>query len=270
LRDDSATAFVTVRLLTFYRAAPVGGVKRRPEDFSKSRCLASFLKAAEHRPPDEVHFVCDGVLPEVITELMHERGHVHQLGGIGNTPSFRATLDLALERGAQGDALYIVEDDYLHNDRSLETLEAAMQCSTSPPRAYFTLYDHPDRYRRSDDAKLLGRSVELFGGRHWRWSESTTMTFASHVETLEADRWVFRLWSARWFRYPHDRAMWRSLQRLGRYRLLPGAPRRLHNVLPAEATHMELDMLAPTVDWRSVVGASVEAARALGIDESGW
>lgn len=259
-----------MRLLTFYRAAPAGGPKSRPAGFSKARCLASFLDAVERHPPDEVHFVCDGELPPAVLRRMHAFGCVHKLDGAGNTGSFRATLRLALEHGAPDDGVYLVEDDYLHRPESLAVLASALRSADRQAHRYFTLYDHPDRYRRDDDARSRGRTIDLVDDRHWRRVESTTMTFAARVETLRADRWLLELWSAPLFKYPHDRAIWRSLQRLGKYRALPGPSRQLLSVLPAEATHMEVAALAPAVDWSIVMESSTRDAERLGIDTDRW
>lgn len=236
-----------------YRATPASNKKHRPEWFMKRSCLGSFLRAAEvggigHA---SILFLCDGPLPEGVVSTMERRGRVEQLGGIGNSQSYLAALRRAVCSGlASDDIVYFVEDDYLHAPDALTCLGRAI--ADAPSGSYMTLYDHPDRYRQSDDLRTPGRAVELFGDRHCRRVESTNMTFAARVGTLRRDRRLLAL-AARYTGYPHDRAMWRALQGLGPYLPLRTRGRRvLFGAVPSLATHVEPDALAPGIDWRQL------------------
>jgi len=180
-------------------------------------------------------------------------GSLDRLAGIGNSGSYRH----ALSRMAQADedpevVGYLCEDDYLHHPDALRVLEAIGPHLTLG--TYVTLYDHPDRYRRDDDLRTLGRPVEFWDGRHWGAVESTAMTFGTSMATFRADQPLLDL-AARFTRYPHDRAIWRTLQGLGLCRPVTWARsprRRLLSALPGLATHMETDALGPGTDWAAV------------------
>jgi len=154
------------------------------------------------------------------------------------------------------DVGYMCEDDYLHLPDALGVLYGIRPHLSLG--TYVTLYDHPDRYRRGDDLPTNGRSVELWGGRYWGAVESTAMTFAASIETARADRLLLDL-AARFTHYPHDRAMWRTLQGLGARRPVGWSRRprrRLLSALPGLATHMEVDGFSAGTDWTDVASAA--------------
>lgn len=236
-----------------YRAAPAGSKRPRPRGFSKWTCLLSFLRAAEACRDVELHFVCDGTVPDEVCCVMSTYGTLERLDGVGNSGSYRHVVRRLTEiDAAAGDLGYLCEDDYLHLPQALEALDnLAFELEFG---TYLTLYDHPDRYRRDDDLRTFGRSVELLGGRHWRTVESTAMTFGATMATVRADRFLLDL-AARFTPYPHDRAMWRTLQGLGVRRPVGWAVRprrRLLSAVPGLATHMEPDGLAAGTVWDDV------------------
>lgn len=268
--DDSQTALDPPSVLhIIYRAAPGGNRKTRPPWFTKWLCLGSFLRAVEEMAPDgvDITFVCDGLLPPEVAATMTRYGKVQVLDGLGNSRSYLHALELATDPSRSGrDCIYFVEDDYLHLPGALSTLAAAL--ADAQPGSYFTLYDHPDRYARTDDLRSRGRAAELLGGRHWLRVESTNMTFATTVETLRRDRpmhWAF----ARFTGYPHDRAMWRTVQGLAmRWPVRWAFGRRsLLGAVPTLATHCDDGMVAPTVDWDEVATSTRVWMHASGLDQ---
>jgi hypothetical protein len=256
-------------LRILYRAAPGGNRKTRPPWFSKWLCLGSFLRAAEALPPGTIDlvFLCDGPLHPSVSSAMTRFGQVEVLGRLGNSRSYLHALRTATAPAVlPGDGIYLVEDDYLHLPGALTGLASAL--AQAPDGTYLTLYDHPDRYGRADDLRPPGRAVELLGGRHWLRVESTNMTFATSVGTLRRDRRIH--WASAGFTgYPHDRALWRTIQGLGGRRPVRWAfgPRSLLGALPALATHCDDGMLAPTVDWDDVVTSTRTWMAAHGLDE---
>lgn len=222
--------------------------KVRPGWFSKSLCLASLIRAAEHHGDVGFTFVCDGALPPAIVHLMSETGRVVDLGGRGNSASYRASTRIAAQvPGADTILCYVCEDDYLHVPLALVNLASAE--SLAPKNAYLTLYDHPDRYRRSDDLRLPDIAPFNAGHHEWRVVESTTMTFATVKRTLIQDRLLHSAVAVG--SYPRDRFLWRSIQGLGLRRplriLFPG--RSLFAVRPGLAVHCEEEALSSGVDW---------------------
>lgn len=230
-----------------YRASPGPG-KNRPDGFSKARCLLTFLRAFEQLDQASVTFVVDGDIPGDALATMAVFGSVERLSGAGNCGSYLRALDVGLSLQPRKSYLYFCEDDYLHTADALTGFAAAL--AEADPSTYLTLYDHPDRYRRTDDLVVPGRQIEMLGGRHWRVVESSAMTFGSTAETIRRDVAILRL-AARFTRYPHDRTMWRTLQGLGARRPVRWfrGRRRLLSPVPALATHVEAGMMSIAVPW---------------------
>lgn len=130
-------------LRILYRSVGGENPKSRPPYYSKLLCLRSLLRAASrlpHRP--HITFVNDGPMPGDRLADMEKWGEVVSLPGVGNSPSYRGVLKLALR--LPPDALvYLAEDDYLYTEHALEKLLGAL---TELPRAdYVSLFDHLDR-----------------------------------------------------------------------------------------------------------------------------
>jgi hypothetical protein len=238
-----------------YRSSGTANRKNRPDFFDKAEALASFLRAMREAGPEvDALFLNDGPLTGNLTAWMRGAGEVLELPGIGNSGSYRRALDEALTRDwPDTDLVYLAEDDYLYLPGALRTLAEASK--EIPAAAYFSLYDHPDRYRRDDDADRGRGRIFLGGGRHWRTVESTCLTYGVRPAALRGDAWIHR-WKTRG-PIPLDRDIWRAVQGLGRYRFK--FPRRLLvSPIPALATHLEREYLSPGIDW---AGAAVEARR---------
>jgi hypothetical protein len=221
-----------MRLHVVCRSTGGENKKERPSYYSKVMCLVSLLRSiAEASQEIDVVFLNDGPVPEDRLALMAQAGEVMELPEVGRVRSYWAALGLlATRKWDDGDLVYFVEDDYLHLPNALETLIAAAE--ELPWAPYFTLYDCPDRYTRSDDADG-GRARVFIGGRHhWRTVESTTHTFAARVSVIRADSWLHllatrdRTRGTPWLRRsadppksPEDRVTWRVVQGLGQYKL---------------------------------------------------
>lgn len=240
------------QLAVFYRSTGPDRFPRRPAYFDKLTCLRSFLGSV--RPVREqvaITFVNDGPVPPERTELMARWGDVVQLPGIGNGPSFRDTLRRAL---AQPDdaIVYFAEDDYLYVEPAFGRLLDVFR--EAPWVDYVTLFDHLDRYRRTDDARRGRSRILVAAGQHWRTVESTCMTFGARAHRLRADRGIVHLCTAP-RRRPGDRVMWRLVQGIGPFWWkLP--KRVLLGPVPSLATHCDTAGLAPVMDWAAVAAAA--------------
>lgn len=78
------------------------------------------------------------------------------------------------------DNFYFVEDDYLHRKGAGKALTEGLG-----KFGLITLYDHMDRYTRSDDITKGKEEIQLTNSSHWRTSESTTCTWAASKEIYE-------------------------------------------------------------------------------------
>jgi hypothetical protein len=233
-----------------YRSSGATNLKNRPEFFDKSVALASFLRAVEGIDvPRRVLFLNDGPIPEDRARLMRGAGSVVAMPGLGNSGSYlKAVAKATAPELADTDLVYLSEDDYLYVPAAFRDLVTAAEAI--PEASYFTLYDHRDRYTRTDDADGGRARIYLAGAHHWRTVESTCMSYGARVGALRADARV-HAWACRGA-IPEDRAMWRRIQGYGWRGLLRARRHRLVSPIPTLATHLETEYLAPGVDWRAV------------------
>lgn len=237
----------------FYRSTGGDNKKNRPPYYSKMLCLMSFLQAFERvRGRAEITFVNDGPMPDDRLAIMERYGKIVSFPGLGNSPSYRETLALAVALPADS-LVYFAEDDYLYTPQALEKLLAAFD--EIPAAQYVTLFDHMDRYTRADDSRRGYSRLYLAGGLHWRTVESTCMTFGARVRTLQSDAWIHRLGTVP--KTPRDRTIWRCTQ--GEKEFFWKFPKRtLVGPIPSLATHMDPEGLAPNVDWEAVAREIME------------
>jgi hypothetical protein len=239
-----------VRLRVLYRSTGPGNRKTRPPFFDKAICLASFLRSVQTLEGTEILFLNDGPIPAPRLDIMMNSGRVVTLPGVGNSASYRVAVSMATRSElADEDFVFLAEDDYLYLPDAFQTLLTAVRAL--PSVMYFSLYDHVDRYRRSDDANKGLSKIFVVGARHWRTVESTCMTYLARLGALRRDSWIHQAGSRNIS--PRDRMIWRAVQRIGGFRVLPRhldrPPHRLISPLPALATHVEDGQLAPVIDW---------------------
>lgn len=228
-----------------------GKAKPRPEGFSKRKCFENFLDVFG---ADDVHVVADCVKPDT-EEWLGSKGvtvHTTTFGNGGD--SFIHAIDLAL-RTARGDdeAVYLVEDDYLHLPNSRGILEEGLEFGD-----YATLYDHPDKYMEGSRANKLvhgrGELTRLYRSRsiHWKITNSTTLTFATRIGCLRADRASYEKFCGGG--RSNDFAMFTHLRR----RRLLKKGRTLLSSVPGLSTHVHLPWITPN----PAIDALVERMRA--------
>ena len=86
------------------------------------------------------------------------------------------------------DIVYMVEDDYMHYPGSDILFEEGLQHAD-----YVTLYDHPDKYSQfihpNPELTDIGENTVVFltKSSHWKYTNSTTGTFAFIHQTLVED-----------------------------------------------------------------------------------
>ncbi|MDB5035483.1 MAG: hypothetical protein JWQ98_2724 [Chlorobi bacterium] len=233
----------------FYRSTGGDNKKNRPPYYSKMLCLRSFLRAfTEAGSRASVTFINDGPMPDDRLEIMETIGDIVSYPGLGNSPSYRKTLDLALAKPPDS-LIYFAEDDYLYTSPAFVKLLAAFD--ELPRVDYVTLFDHRDRYTRTDDSRRGYSRVFVAGGHHWRTVESTCMTFGARAHRLRSDAWIQRLGTVP--NTPRDRVIWRCTQ--GEKEFFWKFPKRtLVGPVPSLAAHMDPEGLPPNIDWERVAG----------------
>jgi hypothetical protein len=209
---------------------------------TKEECLRNFLwvwlffqKRGDtlHILADNCHVGTHAMIRKATSPLVDLHNIIISNVHAGSSPaSFRVALELALTL-PDNEIVYFLEDDYLHVADARKVLLEGLGLAS-----YVTLYDHPDKYRpgRGEMSEIM-----LTKSSHWKFTKSTTATFATTVETLRADAPAWR-WFAdgRLGAWDHEAftALWLQNRR------------RIVSCIPGRATHTEAEHLSPLVDWR--------------------
>lgn len=172
-------------MIIYYRISSNSYNKPRMPGTSKSVCLKNFLDTFKD---DKIFIVkdnCDEDTELEIAKILFDYPEINvESTQLGNSGSFKYVLSKAIE--SPQEIVYFVEDDYLHEASARNILLEGLQIGD-----YASVYDHPDKYcsdyNYGEKTKIL-RSQN----HHWKFSISTTMTFATRVETLQkdADVWI--------------------------------------------------------------------------------
>jgi glycosyltransferase involved in cell wall biosynthesis len=225
----------------FYRISDGSYKKERFEHATKKGCLENFLK---HFPADEIIIYADNVKDDTYDWINTYGLTVVRTNGGSSAAGFRHVFDAALQIQNNNEIVYFVEDDYLHLPNSHRILIEGLERAD-----YVTLYDCVDKYIPGslggnpfiDDAASEETRVFLTKNRHWKLTNSTTMTFASTVGTLREDETEWRKYTSG--TYPHDFKCFIELRQKGR---------TLASPIPSLSTHCEPMWAAPLIDWNSV------------------
>ncbi len=210
----------------------------RPSWFDKRLCYKSVWDMTQNDPSVfSMHVIYDcGPFEETRSPLLdYIEGMRVSDGAIykvkyGNYDSMNDQWNLADK--LTGDWIYFCEDDYLHtSDAARVMVEGAM-------RFYLlSLYDHLDRYTRTDDLTTGKETVALSTSCHWRTAESTCSTWACSRKMWSEIRDLA-------IKFGHnDRSFFYALIERGI---------RLWTPIPARSTHCMKGYMSPMVDWDAV------------------
>jgi len=166
---------------------------------------------------------------------------------LGNAKSFLFILDLSLKL-PDDQIIYFVEDDYIHTEGSDVLISEGLDRAD-----YVSLYDHLDKYMDNSPNPLVKHGGEqtkviLTESTHWKFTNSTTMTFAARVKTLKEDAAIFRKHCQHPSGFPHDYELFCELLSKGRKLITP---------IPARSTHCEARYISPLVDWKGQINDTI-------------
>jgi len=223
-----------------YRISDGSYKKERYPHATKGGCLDNFLK---HFPREEITIYADNVKEETFTWLQSYDCDLKRSNGGSSAGGFRIVFEDALKL-PDSEIVYFVEDDYFHLDGSRQAMIEGLERVD-----YITLYDHVDKYIPA----VMGGNpfiseqggeetlVFLTKSRHWKLTNSTTMTFAATVQTLREDETTWRSFTQG--SYPQDFNCFIELRKQGR---------TLASPIPSLSTHCEPRWAAPLIDWNNI------------------
>jgi len=175
--------------------------------------------AGKQRPA--ITFVCDNC--DESLKFVEATGLPMVKTNLGNAKSLKYALELSMQHVDEDEHVYFVEDDYLHHPRAWQVLQEG--CNLSE---YITLYDHPDKYTQFYGFGEVSKVIKTKSS-HWRFTQSTCMTFVTKPKYLKED------WSV-WEKHisgihPNDHQIFTDLKEIGRKLVLP---------MPGMACHTDL------------------------------
>lgn len=245
----------------FYRLSDGSYKKDRFPLATKVNCFNNFLHNFREIG-DEIFLYLDSAKDETYDEFRAiasyyngYEGHnitVERTEAGSSAQSFRVVFQEALLLNDE-DLIYFVEDDYAHLDGSREVLLEGLERSH-----YVTLYNHPDKYipAMQGGNPLIGidgsetSKVFVTPNSYWMTTNSTTMTFASHVWVLKEDQELW--WKYTDGAYPQDMKIFLELREANRSLIQP---------IPTKSTHCEIAWAAHLhgtgeTDWNEVLERS--------------
>lgn len=240
----------------FYRYSDGGYAKNKLEKATKKVCLMNFLQRF-NADNLMLHLVADNVKDETFdmltkllksTKIKMER-NIERTNCGSSAASFKYVYDKALALDLSDEAVvYFLEDDYLHMVDSRPLILEGLELFH-----FVTLYDHPDKYINGNEG---GNPLVSDGGeitrvlrgatRHWKFTNSTTMTFATTIGTLKATKNIIYPHIAG--TYPTDYKMFLDIREAGF---------TLGSCLPGASTHVELQWLTPYGFWNGIADHTI-------------
>lgn len=261
-----------IDLAIAYRVYP--GISAAPAAWSNDKfklvayCLSSFKRSLgplrvkiwvllDGCPPSYEALFRDYFSPEELVVISLDR--------IGNHATFSLQIDL-LSQQTEAELVYFAEDDYVYAPGAL--VEMVEFAQANPDAHFVTAYDHSANYDLPFHRER--HRIRPFGGRHWRTSTSTCLTFLATRASLSRARRTFATYTRRnndgslWMSitqklgllnfpvYGRDRSMfklWLKAWYWGWPQIFFGGRLRLWGPIPSLATHLESTCLAPNIDW---------------------
>ncbi|MDR1901248.1 MAG: hypothetical protein LBQ88_03060 [Treponema sp.] len=259
-------------LYIYYRISDKGNVKEKLPGVDKYFCLANALTEFGKEYFYIIADNCSGETINYITSCGGGDLFPFEETSLGNSASFLYMVRKIIQKHGPDDYVYLLEDDYIHRPGSRGVLFEGLEIGE-----YVTLYDHPDKYlceseqgNPFNDKKLQKTRIYVTQNAHWRETNSTTMTLACKVKTLQEDLPVWEKYCGG--KTPDDFHAFMEISQnglrdtlsffrrrrkkefliLAKNILTHKRPKKILSVLPSFATHIETEWLAPVVKWENL------------------
>jgi hypothetical protein len=281
VHETVETAETQYDLVIAYRIYPK--VSKIPPVFKDSKyhlaqlCLRSF-KASLGTLRVKIFALLDGCPAEyrqLFTELFQPQDlEIIELDGIGNQATFALQVKILVEQNI-AQMVYFAEDDYFYLPNEFAAMISFLKEGQTQKVHFVSPYDHLDFYTSPLHQHPV--QLEVSSHKHWKTSNSTCMTFLTTKSVLIETQEVLQSYANGNF----DVSMWLSLTkyklfnplivvkyyftdkflyqvikktwRCGWKQILFGKTWKLWSPIPAIATHLDSDYLAPTVDWEKLM-----------------
>lgn len=228
-----------------YRISDAGYSKVKPGYITNEACLKNFCNVFFDHIHD-IQIIADNCSENTLSMIAKyiDPINIEKVSVGHGAGTFNLALDKALKFDDK-EVVYFVENDYLHKQQSPKILQEGLSLGAS----FVALYDHPDKYldpSKGGNPYCEGGAedtrVYLTDSCHWKITNSTTMTFASTVETLKRTEPTLRKYTNQGH-YPDDFKMFLELREQNDLLITP---------IPGYATHGETAWLSPLTDWSTI------------------
>jgi len=232
-------------MIVIYRISSNSNKKPRLSNATKEGCLNNFLQYVLTEQ-DFLIVIADNVdttLSSFLNSNLPANSKVFYVNTGSGAASFKMQIELARKLPTT-ESVFFHEDDFLYRSGSHDTTNFKF-CNSLIKEGlskadYVTLYDHPDKYISPEfggnpfitKGGVENTGVFITSLSHWKYTNSTTNTFAAKVETIIDD---FDVWSKKW-----DFQAFLELRSRGRTVATP---------IPGYSTHAEIGFLSPLFDW---------------------
>lgn len=239
-------------MFIIYRISNNSYKKDKIHRATKEYCFSNFCEFFL-KQEDTLYIIADAVNKDLLEFLEQTRplnSFINRVESGSNAASFRMQLNLATQLHSN-EVVYFHEDDYIYNtDRAFSTdpkicnqilLEGVERSD------YVTLYDHPDKYvpfAEGGNPFVASSGVEPGGvfiteNSHWKFTNSTTCTFAAKAKTIQEDFPIWMKWASG--THPYDFNAFSDLSKLN--------GRTVASSIPGYCTHAETNFLSPLIKW---------------------
>ena len=224
-----------------YRISEAGYNKVKPDYVNNESCLKNFCNVFFDHIYD-ITVLADNCNDDTITMIKKyiDPVNIRKVSVGHGAGTFNLALDEAL-RYDDETIIYFVENDYLHLQNSHNIIKEGINLGVD----FISLYDHPDKYIDGINPYVEdgGEVTKVFltNSCHWKFTNSTTMTFAAKVKTLKKHEYILRKYTST--SHPHDFDMWIDLRTKGVSLTTP---------IPSYSTHGESAWLSPLINWEYV------------------
>lgn len=213
--------------------------KPRPEWFSREKIFDSFISTLDDRVDyTAFHDSGNGGIEDHFLNKK-DVNKVTKFGG-NDAQSFLNLLNYVVEQDYDvDDIIYFLEDDYLHKEGWVDIL---LEGFDKIGADYYTLYDHPDKYSLSMYENLTSKIITT-PSVHWRTTPSTTNTYACTMGTLKKHINIHIKYCDLVEKWTKDHDKFTHLWNEGS---------NLISCIPGYSTHVEGNMLSPTINWSKI------------------
>lgn len=213
--------------------------KPRPTWFDREKIFNSFISTLDERVDyTAFHDSGNGSIEEHFLKNKNVN-KVSVLGG-NDAQSFLNVLNYVVEQKYDNnDIIYFLEDDYLHKAGWIDIMLEGFEYIGAD---YYTLYDHPDKYYLQMYESLQSKIIAT-PSIHWRTTPSTTNTYACKFETLKKHLDIHIQYCDLVEKWTKDHDKFTHLWKIGS---------NLISCIPGYSTHVEGNMLSPTINWSEI------------------